>query len=249
MHSDDSSDAINLPTYDTEIPLEGDQTINKISRLNSKKVAKANKKILATEDYIIDLIASQSLILIKSKVKNPWLCNPFKKTALFSSCEGRLLIHFESNYLRNNLCSGSKNPSCFFAKLELILIQTINNLPTFFTIFFKYKHGESRTFLHSVVCFLIFLSQHLKSKHMIYLCEFMIFFAQKLTEAYENDQEVTKFIIETFLRDQDFQMAFNLERLYNEEMGQWAAVPTMGPRFIIESFVDYLVGNDLLNIS
>lgn len=202
--------------------------------------------MVSIEDYMLDLILSQDLIYTKKKVKNPWLKNPLKMEEYFTIREGRLQLNFESKFLKSSF--GNAGGEDIFSKdLEVAFVDVLTNPSRFFDSLYKYKYEPGRSFAHAIAVFVVFLGKYLKRQHIVYVTEFIVMFAHQLLAKKEPDVSISRYIVITFLKNQDFRTIDETEEQFLVFQANQQG-PTLRPKFLVGIFIDFLVGQDFLTL-
>lgn len=228
--------------------LVSDEKIDTSDSLHNEKIGISEK--IDIENYLLDLILKDKLIYGKT-ISNSWLRNPFENNKEYFGLDVNKIFLLENDYykIRKSSFLQDRKKIEFLDYFEKSFLEILTNQRKYLNSFLKFKNNSTNDVIKGFSIFLIWLSNFLKPMYLSFFLELLIFFFFYCLDSKQSTESYDFFIIKKILDQHDCYEVIGkqCEKNYLQWLG-FSKPLYMSSNQVIQFFIDYLVGNDILSV-
>lgn len=212
-------------------------------RVNLKKFKSSKDADSDIEDYIIDRLLSEKLIIGKNTVFNPWLKPLFVDDQSFYIREGKLVCNVSPLYTNIlERCKEDKFLSICMKRLNNTILDVVQNVNVYFNAFNKLKYNGPLSFTQGFALFVFWFSQILQKQISGFILNFFVLLYLNINVSC-NECDVNLYIVDNYINNHKYPEIQGTEKLYQLWLDEQATF-YINPTELVGLFSDYLKRNN-----
>lgn len=166
------------------------------------------------EEYIIDKLLDNKIMVHKTIVLNEWVKQPFAHMSQFSVTDGNLICSISRYYhLIEEKCKTDNSLMFYFNEINFAFIEIINNRSKYFNIFNKLIHKEYFSLAHGFALFTVWITTVLREQIAGYVLDFIVLLYLSVNFK-NNADDVSRYFINNYLLSDSFPDTNNVMLLF-----------------------------------